>query len=55
MSNGIFSQKMFHHEIFDTGDSSNQPPHPEIDLVRERLLKEDEEILAVIIAIASDE
>ena len=55
MSNGIFSQSIYHHEIFDTGDPSNQPQQQEPETHRERLLKEDEEIMLFIAAIESSE
>ena len=54
MDNGIFSQRIFHPEIFDTGFGSSKPLREQEEDLRRHLLREDEEILTIIIAIGSE-
>jgi len=51
---GIFSQKVYHPVIYDTGPYGSKAPIPPEDLNRHRILREDEELLAFIIAIGSE-
>ena len=53
MNNGIFSPDIFSNRVFDTGASHKKKPE-EHDDTRDRLLKEDEEILTIILAITED-
>jgi hypothetical protein len=55
IGNGIFSGKVFHDKIYDTGPvGSATQPSPE-DLRRHQILREDEELMLFIAAIESAE
>ncbi|MCP3681608.1 MAG: hypothetical protein GY861_02865 [bacterium] len=58
-NSGIFSPKMFHHKIFDTGDLGSplrRRQHEVIELDYEKIdmLREEREILLILMAIDSD-
>ena len=53
-SNGVFSPTMFHPVVFDTGLGRSKRPLEYEEPLIDRLLKEDEEILAIIVAIGSE-
>ena len=55
IGNGIFSGSIFHDDIYDTGPKGSATPISPHDLNRHQILKEDEEILAIIMAIESVE
>ena len=55
IGNGIFSGDVFHDDIYDTGPKGSATPIAPEDLNRHQILKEDEEILAIIMAIESTE
>ena len=54
-TDGVFSPTMFHPTVFDTGLPGGSKGKEKEYWDRLRLLKEDEEILALIIAIGSEE
>lgn len=53
-TNGVFSPTMFHPVVYDTGKGGSKPLRQEEEDLRRHLLREDEEILAIIIAIGSE-
>jgi len=53
-TNGVFSPTMFHPVVFDTGLGGSKGLRQEEEDLRKHLLREDEEILAIIIAIGSE-
>ena len=54
-TNGVFSPTMFHPVVYDTGALGGSTPlRQEEEDLRRHLLREDEEILAVIMAIGSE-
>jgi len=50
--NGVFSQRMFHHKVYDTGHRHKPLREQEEDLRKH--FREDEEILPIILAIGSE-
>ena len=55
-TNGVFSPTMFHPTVYDTGlVGRSKKPEFIKEPLRERLLREDEEILAIILAIEGEE
>ena len=54
-TNGVFSPTMFHPTVYDTGiQGRSKPLRQEEEDLRRHLLREDEEILAIILAIGSE-
>ena len=53
-TNGVFSPTMFHPTVYDTGRGKSKSLREEEEDLRKHLLKEDEEILPIILAISSN-
>ena len=54
MDSGFFTDIFFHPDFFDTGSIVEGKSQKEEYIPRDQILREDEEILAIIIAIGSE-